>query len=373
MEGEATEKRTRGRGKGSNFFAIGRDVWAQLNATPTTNRMNLLIAYLTLLAGTGSDHRLTKWSVKAIEEHTGLGKPRAKHAIEELISAGLVKRTEASTKMMPQYELPELPGDADPIFLPVALITGLKGEASMLRRVRETGDPMLLRMLIDLYGLVSLDATHGIPLENLREGGNQNNEPTARKMADVGVHAIWALKAGTWRNAGGAWTSVHSIKQAGGTSDWSFFWQRVDLLQQIGAIWYEPWAFDGEGVDAEPLMPLDPSGFYGVAEMDDEAKLTRLALDVARALISEEHAYKFENIPADFYLPLTLHRQEPALRRIARLRIEADTPGRRLSWKKRRAIIENFTQAFDQVLIDIQANRFNRPMMSGAGKARTLL
>ena len=32
--------------------------------------MNLALAYLVLLAGTGADHRLTKWSTGAVSEHT---------------------------------------------------------------------------------------------------------------------------------------------------------------------------------------------------------------------------------------------------------------------------------------------------------------
>src|SRR4051794_27978064 len=82
----------RGIGKGSNFMVLHRPVWKKLCEAKTTNRMNLVTAFLVLLAGTGSDHRLTKWSAKACEEHAGMGKPRAKHAIEELIGLKLVKR-----------------------------------------------------------------------------------------------------------------------------------------------------------------------------------------------------------------------------------------------------------------------------------------
>src|SRR3546814_4933981 len=80
-----------------------------------------------------------------------MGKPRAKVAIDELIQHGFVARTERSTKLYPQYRLQPIPLDSDPIFLPVALVTGIEAEASMLRRVRETGDALLLRMLVDLY------------------------------------------------------------------------------------------------------------------------------------------------------------------------------------------------------------------------------
>src|SRR3546814_19130815 len=103
-----------------------------------------------LLAGTGSDHQLTKWSAKACEQHTGMGKPRAKVAIDELIQHGFVARTERSTKLYPQYRLPPIPLDSDPIFLPVALVTGIEADAYMLRRVRETGESMMSRMIAEI-------------------------------------------------------------------------------------------------------------------------------------------------------------------------------------------------------------------------------
>src|SRR3546814_13921975 len=98
-----------------------------------------------------------------------MGKPRAKVAIDELIQHGFVARTERSTKLYPQYRLQPIPLDSDPIFLPVALVTGIEAEASMLRRVRETGDALLLRMLVDLYGLIQLAATFGVPLSALSQ------------------------------------------------------------------------------------------------------------------------------------------------------------------------------------------------------------
>src|SRR5688572_584555 len=101
------ESRERGAGRGSRFFALAPESWELLWSIETANRLNLVTAFLVLLAGTGSDHRLTKWSAKACEEHAGMGKPRAKRAIEELIEGGLVERTANSTAILPQYRMPE--------------------------------------------------------------------------------------------------------------------------------------------------------------------------------------------------------------------------------------------------------------------------
>ena len=368
---KAEEKRVRGRGRGGGFFAIAHEGWESLWTVPTSNRLNLVITYLVLLAGTGSDHRLTKWSARACEQYTGLGKPRAKHAIEELIEAGLIARTAASTKMLPQYELPALPLEVEPIFLPVALVRGLAGEASMLRRVRETGDPLGLRMLVDLYGAVSLDATHGVPIEMLHGGKMEAGAPTARKIAEAGAHAVWALSDGRWRHASGDWTSIHRVKAADTKSAWAPFWARFDLLKQIGAIWYEPWVFDGEELDAEPLFPLDASGFFAVAKPTDEAELTRLAFDVSRALVGDERSYVFDHADANFYLPLTAHRRAPAYREVARLRVEPDTPGRRLAWKRRRTLIEQYQEAFAHLQQQVHEGIYDRPMRTAAAGVKS--
>jgi hypothetical protein len=183
-----------------------------------------------------------------------MGKPRAKLAIEDLIQAGLVSRTDASSKMMPQYRLVAAASEAEPIFLPVQFITGFSEEVSLIRRVRETGDPLLLRMLIDLYGFVQIDAPHGLPLEvlHLREP----EEEASRKVFERGVHTLWALAPPESFRAAGDWCRHHHVKGSNDYASWEPFWRRLRLLQKIGAIWFENWLFDGAELDAEPLFPV---------------------------------------------------------------------------------------------------------------------
>ena len=361
MDDGQGEKRVRGKGRGSGFFALGNDAWAKLLKTQTTNRLNLIITYLVLLAGTGSDHRLTKWSAKAVEEYTGLGKPRAKHAIEELIAAKLVKHTPSSSRLSPQYELPIVPTEAEPIFLPVQLITGLSGETPILRRIRETGDMLLLRMLIDLYGLIEVDATYGVPIANIREDTDKGT-PSARKVAEIGAHTVWALKLGNMQWVAGDWTDPHQVKGASGTAKWSELWERFGLLKKIGAVWFEPWVFDGEALDAEPLFPVDPAVLYRHNSGDDEAKLTALAFETCRELIGDERSYLLDKHELDILAPLTGHHRTPALRGVLRMRVEPDTPGHRLAYRSRKMTVEQYTRAFAQVQEDAAVGEYGQPM-----------
>jgi hypothetical protein len=363
------EKAVRGKNRGRSFFALRRKTWDALWSVKTSNRINLVMTYLVLLAGTGSDHRLTKWSAKACEQHLGMGKPRARAAIDELIAAGLARTTEQSTQMAPQYELGELPRDEKPIFLPVALVTGLAGETPILRRVKETGDEGLLRMLIDLYGLVEVDATHGVSIVHLRFGG-VNDVPAARRISSIGANALWAVETGTWRSGSGDWVSTHAIEgKKNAPTDWSKFWERVDTLKKIGAIHFEPWIFDSDRVDAEPLIPLDPSASYNLAEPTDEAKLTSLLQAAAYALVGEERAYLFDKSDADYFVPLPDHHQMPAYREVAKMTVEADTPGRRLAWRRRQELIEQRTAAYTQLIEDARHARFDRPIRLGLREA----
>jgi hypothetical protein len=289
-----------------------------------------------------------------------MGKPRAKVAIDELIGHGFVARTDSATKLHPQYRLQPIPLDSDPIFLPVALVTGIGTEASMLRRVRETGDALLLRMLVDLYGLVQLDATFGVPVSALSETAPKDYP--ARKVFEIGIHSIWALRlSGGSKSASGDWAVRHRAKSHSKDGAWEDFWTRVGVLEKIGAIWYEPWIFDGAEVDAEPLFPVDFAALYHRVEGDDVAQLTSTMLDAA-ANLSEERNNLLDRYSLDMLVTLAQHRRAPGIRGVARMRIEADTPGRRLSYYKRRTQIEIYEAGFSQVALDALRGEYSRPM-----------
>lgn len=356
MTADVVEKTLRGKGRGSRFFILGRDVWSRLLVAETVNRLNLVLVFLTLLAGTGSDHRLTKWSAKACEERLGLGRPRARLAIQELLAAGLITMGSAATKLAPQYVLPDIGEEDDPIFLPVQIVTGFGDETPVLRRVRETGDWLLLRMLVDLYGLVQVDQTYGVPLSALRQG---DEDAAGKKVSEMGVHALWALSLDQSLGAQGEWATAHHEKKA--PKPWSAFWARVKTLKDIGALWFEPWLFDGVEWDAEPLFPVDYSILYTRQPDDDVAKLSETVMDAARELL-EGREYLLDSYGADLVVSLPLHHRAPAVRGIAKLRVEADTPGFRLAYARRKGAIERWTKAYTQLLSDAQVGRYDRPL-----------
>lgn len=354
------DERIRGRGRGGNFFAIDRVTWNRLWEVETGNRLNLVTAYIVLMAGTGSDHQFSKWSAKACEQHAGMGKPRAKVAIEELIRNGFVSYTDRSTKLYPQYRFQTLPLDSDPIFLPVAFVTGLETEASMLRRVRETGDALLLRMLIDLYGLIQLDATFGVSTAALSQ--NSPVDYPARKVFEIGVHSIWALRLeGGNKSAAGEWAIRHRLQSSKNEDCWAEFWSRIGLLEKIGALWYEAWIFDSEDTDAEPLFPVDLDNIYHQPNGSDVSQLTHSMFEAAASL-SEGRNDLLSRYSNDVLVTLAQHRRAPNIRGVARMRIEADTPGRRLSYYKRCSQIDIYQYGFKKIALDSIDGEYSIPM-----------
>lgn len=288
-----------------------------------------------------------------------MGKPRAKVAINELIKGGLAERTEASKPMFPQYRLAEPKDSREPIFLPVQMVTGFDDETPVLRRVRETGDALVLRMLIDLYGMIQTDAAYGVPLVNLRL--HEDSAESSRKVTEMGANAVWALFLGDRLSAKGEWCAPHEVKQ-GGKGEWGLFWERINTLQRMGALWFEPWIFSGEALDSEPLFPIEVQ--FGSATPEDVRTLTQLCTEAAESLVGER-TYLLEQNSDRIFVVLPTHHQAPAIQGVARMRVEADTPGRRLAFAKRMGAIERHTTAYSRLIKDARGGLYNKPISVG--------
>jgi hypothetical protein len=287
-----------------------------------------------------------------------MGKPRAKRAIEELIAAKLIERTEASTPMFPQYRFAEAQSTEEPIFLPVQLVTGFGLETPILRRVRETGDPMVLRMLVDLYGLMLPDATYAAPLSALRL--YSDSEGFSRKVFETGVHAVWSLELGGTMQGEGSWRNIHSVVGGGEQP----FWPRIHQLQNMGALWFEPWVFEATTWDSEPLFPADLASVSGRASAvsdHDTQTLTSLCMQVSYVLAGDR-TYLLNENAGRLLVALPVHHGAPALRGVARMRVEPDTPGRRLSFAARKKKVHERIVAYRKLFDSTSMGDFSRPL-----------
>src|SRR3954447_10317824 len=84
------------------IFAVDRRAWARA----CDLGMPAAVSYLVLACGTGGDQRTTGWSVDAITRHTGIGRPRAKKAVQALRDHGLVPRRSWMTRCPGEHDGP---------------------------------------------------------------------------------------------------------------------------------------------------------------------------------------------------------------------------------------------------------------------------
>jgi hypothetical protein len=302
----------------------------------TNNRLNLVVAFLTLLAGTGANQRSTRWSAAACERYAGMGRPRAQFAIQELMDGGLVQAANGSRPQAPHYRLAEPQDPRRPIFIPFDVLTG--PAPSAIRRVRETGDALLLRMLIDFYGMIEHDMTFGISPTCLSHGSF-----TCTKVRDVGAATIWALHLAPGLDLPGRWTKLHSAgdPRKPSVSDRGPLLRRLNLLSPVAGLYFEPWVFDGPDTDAEPLFPVALPNWRPAP---DAIKLTMSLRYVAAGALGDDAPLLNQYVDCVFVI-LPAYHQPPALRGVARFALEADTPARFLAADERAAAIEQWIMA----------------------------
>ena len=85
--------------RGGEFFAIDKRTFegaCELGLNPA-------VAYLTIARGAGRDNATSFWSVNAIEEHTGISRPKANAAIHLLIDRGLLTKERGGSR--PLYRI----------------------------------------------------------------------------------------------------------------------------------------------------------------------------------------------------------------------------------------------------------------------------
>jgi hypothetical protein len=96
---EGTEEKKTKKTAKERFFATDARSWPKVCELG----MPAAVSYLVLACGSGGDQTTTGWSVDAITRHTGIGRPRAKQAIEALVKAGLITIEKGGTR--PRYSI----------------------------------------------------------------------------------------------------------------------------------------------------------------------------------------------------------------------------------------------------------------------------
>lgn len=296
------------------FFAVSSDVWPRACQLG----MNPAIALLVLARGTGKDHRTTHWSAEAISTRTSITWRRAADAIKALEGPGLITRQKAGSR--PRYRL-DLGGhrnqkDVPLIWLPNTLVDGPSGGAAPIERVRQTGDLLTLRLLVDLY-------QHHAILDDLGVTRGAIYEPYTRHR--VGAYAefeVWGFAPKGHQTVVPNHPIAHPFnitKHVDGDMvktkfDNERFWQSVRGLGTLGLIEWVPVLWEHEGLDAEPIHAL-----HWQSRIEAERRLHATALEAAQAMVTPGQMQWAVDQGSTFAVPVLRHLTKVALIGIVRL------------------------------------------------------
>ena len=319
-----------GKKKGiGHFFAIDR----RPEALACRLGMNAAIAYLVLARGTGRSNLTTGWSVHAICSYTSISRSKARRAISQLISAGLVVKTRGGSR--PRYRIVPWPAcvrdeyekhileavtarrplmkkwehevagrlvrlglllqsvdghlqtagsyeEREWIWLPNEIVTGAAAETPPIERIRQTQDPMALRLFVDLY--------HA---QNLREDGGISRTQyhvkyTREQVGEQAQYTIWGFRQ---KESYVVWTALTDChrrlnltedEKAAGKNRAIDFFRRMNCLISLGLVEVIPYLIEGDTNEAELIHPC------GTHETDSiEDKLGTAAARAAAALLPE--------------------------------------------------------------------------------------
>ncbi len=270
-------------GQRGNFFAIDRHQWAGVCELG----MNAALLYLVMGCGTDRSNTISCWSAHALEKNTTVARSRAKAARNSLLQSEFVVGIRGGKH--PKYELPRSSGFQEKkyeIWLPNELVTGINGEVTVIERIRQTGDVMRLRLLVELYHQQNLVDECGISRDCVFETYER------KKLAESGIFDIWGFSRSSLScNQDNEAVSPHI------QDDDDLFLERFETLRDLGLVVMTPYLWDGDKPDAEIMHPL-----ASVFDCDDLSLETE---DAAFRMLPEQYSFEIES--HDFIVPVHRH------------------------------------------------------------------
>lgn len=359
--------------KHGGFFIVDRGMFHKACALG----LRPAIALLILARFTQGKSPISRASSNAIEKRTGIGRKAAREAIAALETAGIVTRsgtptrpvhritrhedlpdprgpiTEAHQKAFARAALngraaamnplkapalsradaaimghlekaghvrrvghrweavPRAPGEA--VYLPNELVDGVPGRDSPAELIRQTGDPLTLRLLVDLYTAHRLDEWHGV---DPRIVWQKFEEVYRREVGSVLVLG-WKAPGKEWANNANPITIPHKSDD-----NMSALWPRLAMLERLGLLVFVPHVVDG---DAAPVYPCSLSTGHPM-----EVELGAAAREAARNIVNSRDPGSRSNEPdpedvADIIAVVPLHMKRASLVGVARLTFRPKT------------------------------------------------
>ncbi len=297
-------------GQRGNFFAVDGAAWAKVCALG----INASVAYLVIARGSQADNRTSAWSVNAVEQRTGISRPRAVKAVEALIAAKLLQRTGSTTA--PVYSLQTGADMADDawIWLPNELVDGAVGEVPPVELVRQSQNALAMRLLVDLYKMHDLANEGGI---QWRKGEGIRQEYTKSllyRFGEFDVYSFTETQKSYWVLAK-ALDGYFGKKPICARDD---IWPAIGILETLRLLRFKPHLVEADTAVGEILHTL--------AHIDVDPIEAEIACAVYRAAQGMLPASIVQNLSGrELLVPVPRHQSAVEVIGIGRLRYRPKT------------------------------------------------
>lgn len=277
------------------------------------------IAYLTIACGVQRGTDLSTWSVNALEKWAGIGRPRAKRAIDEMKRRNIIAEAtfNVGARTHKAWRLP-VSTEPDWVYLPNTFIKSAATEVAPIERLRKMGSIEAIRMIIQIYHLQDLPANGGLDWSYVH-GFYERELITERGRFRI---YGWTLKGHT------APTKSSLRKQFGALtkSTNQQFFDTITALVDLGLVEWVRLLVEREDPDAEIVFPCTDIG--SGTEIERELKDT--AYDTAEAMIGESgHLHRL--VSFDIVAPVPDNLPDVAAVDVLRTRYRAHT-SRQFAW-----------------------------------------
>lgn len=308
--------------KKEGFFCVSPEHVSQLTETG----VEAFCAYLVLSCGTTGNNSTTSWSAQAVSVYCGCRWTTAKAAVEQLLELGIIEKDqERSTPKSPKYRiLGNSTTMEERIWLPKTLVEGTRKEAPYpLQALREADDPLLIRLLMDLYASHDLIGAGGVDPSKLC------GKYKAEVIGESGPNKAWAF---SYENDS-IWSPLSEIHKGNKHDKVHPVWGRLRLLQSLGFVNPALVLMNKEGGD--PMLCI--------GETTEEQRARNLLQARAYELCTERSVIKSNH---SIVLPVPAHIKEPVLFGVFRLVFRPQTKATAVWWAQTMAMNQTYLNRF---------------------------
>lgn len=288
--------------------------------------MDPACSLIVIAAGTAKDNRSTSWSCHSVKNYTSISRQRSKQAVKLLLANNILSLKPHKNKKHPKYRINH-DTDDEMIWLPKGFVTGVSDETPPLERLRQTGDVLTLKLMLDIYAVCSIAEEGGLPWDVV------SVPYKSQRIGESRQYTIWGFTAeNTTCYTSNELVSVHKID-----GEFREFWRRLTSLEDMGLVQLVVVAFDAK--EGAVMFELD--------NVFTDETIRDVALEACEELLPEKFHYAFAE--HDVVIPVISHVVSPFVRRLYIPRYKQDTELTRAGY----ALVNNRFDLAKQTFVEI--------------------